>query len=91
LHHRVIAVVTQLSQSAVAQEQVYDQNHDDGGVSEDRAHLQVLKASSQLVLQVESRKQRLKDDETCERGELLVFKSDLRQRVNFPVNGGFGK
>jgi hypothetical protein len=59
---------------------VHDQQHHDRAVPKDRAHLQVLEAAAQALLQVQPLKKGLKDNEPGKGRQLLILESNLRQR-----------
>ena len=67
---------------------MHDQQHHDRGVPEDGADRQVIEAPAQPALQPQPLEQGLEHYETGERGQLLVLKTDLRQRAGFPMDLG---
>lgn len=65
-----------------------DQQHHDRGMAENRTDFQVLEALADAGLERQSIEKGLKDDESTERGQLLVLEAELGQRTDFPVNLG---
>jgi hypothetical protein len=75
-----------MPQLTVAKQQVDDQQQHDPGRTEDRTGVHVPKAGPQSLLQAEVFKRPLKDHQTREGGQLLVFKTKDRKGMGFAAN-----
>jgi len=86
--HWIVFVEAQFPKSAVAEQEVDDEEQHHGVVAEDRAHLQVAETGSQPFLDVELGEEGLEDDQARERCECLVFETDLGESVKLAMDGG---
>jgi hypothetical protein len=85
-HHGVVTVEAEVSELAIAEQQVNDEEQDDEVVAEDRDHAEVSEARVQALLEVELGKQLLEEDQTREGGQLLILETEDGQRVGFTVD-----
>ena len=83
LDHLVIAIVVDISQPPVANDQMHDQQHQDGVMALNRAHLQVAKTSPQPLLDADQGEEVLKEDKTRVRSQVLRFESNLQSGPRF--------
>lgn len=86
--HRIVLVEAQFPKSAVAEQEVDDEEQHHGVVAEDRAQVEVAETGSQPFLDVELGEEGLEDDQARERGECLVFEPDVGKGVKLAMDGG---
>ncbi len=87
LDDRIIVIEVEISEMAVAEQQVDNQAEHQAAVAIRGFDLQMPEALSQSRSQIEASKQRLKEDQARERGQFLVLKSQLWQDSGFTSNG----
>jgi len=75
LHHRVVAVVTQITELAKANQEVNDKTEDGPGMIVRSVGTQMAEATAQPIIEIQPLKQELEDEQSGEGGQLLVFES----------------
>ncbi len=84
----IISVVVQIAKHPVAQYKMHDKTHENlvELVEAGPAPIQWIKALLKLPFQIQFLKELLKDNETAERGQFLIFKFDRRNRSGLCIN-----
>jgi hypothetical protein len=82
-NHLVITVVVHISQPAVSDNQMHDQQHHDQVMTIDRTVLQMTEASPQPLLRADSGEEVLKENQARVRSQILRFESNIQSGSGF--------
>jgi hypothetical protein len=72
----IVAVVAAITKLAEAEEEVDDKNEDDDVMAEDGLRVEVAETGPQGLLETKTGEQRLDQDQTTERGQILSFEAE---------------
>jgi hypothetical protein len=86
LHHGIIPIKAEIAELAEADQEVDDQAKYGHGVIVSSHRAKVAKTVAQSILEIEPLKKKLKDEESGEGGQALVFESQLRDGVGFALD-----
>jgi hypothetical protein len=76
---RIVVVKGQVSEMAKSEQEMDHKTQHEDGVVVSGLDAQMAEATPQSGAQIEALKQCLEDDQAGERGELLIFESELRE------------